>query len=78
MAKALGVGPEAVRELCRRGVLEHFRILNAIRIPRSEFERFVRENLTPRRARDAVVELDKLAPERSRRARPGGRLRSRK
>ncbi len=43
VAEVLGVGPEAVRELCRRGVLEHFRILNAIRIPRGEFERFATE-----------------------------------
>ncbi len=72
VAEALGVGSEAVRELCRRGVLEHFRILNAIRIPRSEFERFVRENLSLRRARHVAVKLDKLAPGPNRRARSGG------
>jgi excisionase family DNA binding protein len=58
VAEALGVGVEAVRELCRRGLLEHFRIVNAIRIPRGEFERFVRENLSRRRARNAAVRLE--------------------
>jgi excisionase family DNA binding protein len=66
VAEALGVGAEAVRELCRRGVLEHFRVVNAIRIPRAEFERFVRENLSPRRARDAVIRLGRAAPNTSR------------
>jgi excisionase family DNA binding protein len=60
VAEALGVGVEAVRELCRRGVLEHFRVVNAIRIPRSEFERFVRENLSRRRARNVTVNLDRV------------------
>lgn len=54
VAEALGVGVEAVRELCRRGVLEHFRVVNTIRIPRGEFERFVRDNLSRRRGRNAV------------------------
>ncbi len=72
VAEALGVSPEAVRELCRRGVLEHFRMLNAIRITRAEFERFVSENLSRRRARDVIVNLGKVTP-RSR----GGARRSR-
>jgi excisionase family DNA binding protein len=78
VAAALGVGPEAVRELCRRGVLEHFRISNAIRIPRSEIERFLQENLSLRRARHVVVELERLAPRANRRARRGRRLPTRK
>jgi excisionase family DNA binding protein len=78
LANALGVGAEAVRELCRRGVLEHFRILNAIRIPRSEFERFVRESLNPRRTRHVTVELNKSTPGRTRRVRRGDRLPTRK
>jgi excisionase family DNA binding protein len=61
VAEALGVAVEAVRELCRRGVLEHFRVVNAIRIQRSELERFVRENLSRRRARDVTVHLDEVA-----------------
>jgi excisionase family DNA binding protein len=62
VAEALGVGVEAVRELCRRGVLEHFRVVNALRIPRGEFDRFVRENLSRRRARDVTVQLEKMVP----------------
>jgi excisionase family DNA binding protein len=62
VAEALGVSVEAVRELCRRQVLEHFRVVNAIRIPRAEFERFVRENLSRRRARDVTLSLEKIAP----------------
>ena len=73
VAEALGVGVEAVRELCRRGVLEHFRVVNAIRIPRAEFERFVRENLSRRRARDVTVSLEKIAPRPARQARDFGR-----
>ncbi len=71
VAEALGVGPEAVRDLCRRGILEHFRLVNAIRIPRSEIERFLQENLSLRRARHAMVELEKLVPGANRRARGG-------
>jgi excisionase family DNA binding protein len=72
VAEALGVGVEAVRELCRRGVLEHFRVVNTLRIPRAEFERFVQENLSRRRARDVIVNLGKLAQE------PRSRTRRRK
>jgi excisionase family DNA binding protein len=64
VAEALGVGPEAVRELCRRGVLEHFRLLTAIRITRSEIERFLHENLSLRRARNVLIELNRSAPKR--------------
>jgi excisionase family DNA binding protein len=69
VAEALGVSVEAVRELCRRGVLEHFRVVNAIRIPQSEFERFVRENLSRRRAREASLRLNELASQPCPRAR---------
>lgn len=62
VAEALGVSVEAVRELCRRGVLEHFRVVNSIRIPRGEFERFVSEHLTRRRAREVTVNLERLTP----------------
>jgi excisionase family DNA binding protein len=75
VAETLGVSVEAVRELCRRGVLEHFRVVNAIRIPRAEFERFVSENLSRRRARDVTVHLDEVAP-RSPPDAPRGRRRN--
>ncbi len=78
VAEALGVGPEAIRELCRRGVLEHFRLLNAIRITRSEIERFLQENLSLRRARHVIVELEKLARGVNHRARRGRRSPTRK
>jgi excisionase family DNA binding protein len=77
VAEALGVVPEAVRELCRCGVLEHFRIVNAIRIPRSEVERFVQENFSLRRARHVTVHLgspngtSKRSSARGRRSRTG-------
>ncbi len=77
VAEALGVGPEAVRELCHRGVLEHFRIVNAIRIPRSEVKRFVQENFSLRRARYVTVHLgtpnrrSKRSSSRGRRSRAG-------
>ena len=43
VAQALGIGIDAVRALCHRGVLEHFRVANAFRVSRAELERFIRE-----------------------------------
>jgi excisionase family DNA binding protein len=57
VAQALGIGVAAVRALCHRGVLENFRVSNAIRVSREECERFIREHKSRRRASDMTVEL---------------------
>jgi excisionase family DNA binding protein len=41
VAAALQVSTATVYELVRRGELAHARVLNAIRIPRSEFAKFL-------------------------------------
>jgi excisionase family DNA binding protein len=44
VAQALGIGVAGVRALCHRGVLEHFRVSNLIRVSRAELERFINEH----------------------------------
>ncbi|MBI5609911.1 MAG: helix-turn-helix domain-containing protein [Deltaproteobacteria bacterium] len=40
VAAALSVSAATVYRLCERGELEHFRVLNAIRVTRSALDRF--------------------------------------
>jgi excisionase family DNA binding protein len=57
VAQILGVSADTVRRLCRRGEIEHVRLVNAIGIPQAELKRFMTEHRMPRRARDATVVL---------------------
>ncbi len=57
VAQALGIGIESVRELCHRGVLEHFKVGNHFRVSREEIARFIRQHTKRRRARDMMVEV---------------------
>jgi excisionase family DNA binding protein len=57
VAQALGICVELVRELCHRGVLEHFRVGNAFRVSRAELAHFIREHTKRRRARDMTVQV---------------------
>jgi excisionase family DNA binding protein len=57
VAQALRIGVDAVRELCHRGVLEHFRVGNRYRVSRAELELFIREHTKRRRAREMTVQV---------------------
>jgi excisionase family DNA binding protein len=69
VAQALRIGVDAVRALCRRGMLEHFRVSNAIRVSREELERFIREHTKRRRAREMIVEVGRSGAPPARRGR---------